>query len=82
MQRGLFDRVLGFWSEPASGRDVLARTLSSPYETNPLNINPLRDVIADLIDFERVRACERGPALHHGDQCLDRQDRGVPAARS
>ena len=30
----------------------------SPYETNPLNINPLRDALADLIDFERVRACD------------------------
>ena len=28
-----------------------------PYKTNPLNINPLRDAIDALIDFDRVRAC-------------------------
>ena len=27
------------------------------YQTNPLNINPLRDAIDALIDFDRVRAC-------------------------
>jgi NTE family protein len=31
---------------------------TSPYVVNPLNINPLRDVIDRLIDFEKVRACE------------------------
>lgn len=29
----------------------------SPYEMNPLNVNPLRSAINELIDFERVRAC-------------------------
>jgi NTE family protein len=29
----------------------------SPYHTNPLNINPLREAIDALIDFDRVRAC-------------------------
>jgi NTE family protein len=56
VQRGLFDRLIGYWSSQL-WTDVLARTFS-PYETNPLNINPLRDAIADLIDFERVRSCE------------------------
>ncbi|WP_036255196.1 patatin-like phospholipase family protein [Methylocapsa acidiphila] len=29
---------------------------ASPYEFNPLNINPLRDHLAKMIDFEKVRA--------------------------
>ncbi|PNG25571.1 patatin-like phospholipase family protein [Methylocella silvestris] len=29
---------------------------SSPYEFNPLNINPLRDHIVEMIDFDKVRA--------------------------
>lgn len=29
--------------------------LFSPYEFNPLNINPLRDVISDVVDFEVIR---------------------------
>ncbi len=31
---------------------------SSPYDFNPLNINPLRDHLVETIDFEKVRACE------------------------
>ena len=34
----------------------LASRVASPYELNPLNINPLRDVLEELVDFERVRA--------------------------
>ncbi len=30
---------------------------SSPYATNPLNLNPVGDVLDELVDFERVRAC-------------------------
>jgi NTE family protein len=36
--------------------EALARSLS-PYEFNPLNINPLRDIIEEVVDFERVRTC-------------------------
>lgn len=32
--------------------------VASPYEFNPLNLNPLRDVLQDLVDFDRVRACD------------------------
>jgi NTE family protein len=55
LQRGLFDRILGYWNS-GIWNGVLAQSFS-PYETNPLNINPLRDAIDDLIDFDRVRAC-------------------------
>jgi len=36
--------------------DIFSR-VASPYDTNPLNINPLRDLIESTIDFEKVRAC-------------------------
>jgi NTE family protein len=55
VQRSLFDHFLAFWSGEV-WMDALARRFS-PYESNPLNINPLRDAIAEIIDFERVRAC-------------------------
>lgn len=29
----------------------------SPYQLNPLNLNPLRDILDQTVDFERVRAC-------------------------
>jgi len=28
---------------------------ASPYQTNPLNLNPFKDLLAEAIDFERVR---------------------------
>ena len=46
--------MLGFWSK--AWTNVIAPRFS-PYRTNPLNINPLRDAIEALIDFDRVRAC-------------------------
>ena len=30
----------------------------SPYDLNPLDINPLREVVESCVDFEKVRACE------------------------
>jgi NTE family protein len=35
----------------------------SPYQLNPLGINPLRDILREQIDFERLRASRRGPQL-------------------
>ena len=53
-QRGLLDLVLGFWHKQ-TWTDMITGSLG-PYQTNPLNINPLRDAIDALIDFDRVRA--------------------------
>ena len=39
------------------GLDILSRLLS-PYELNPLDYNPLRDLLLKQVDFERVRSCE------------------------
>lgn len=32
--------------------------LSSPYNFNPLNVNPLKEVLEELVDFEHVRNCK------------------------
>ncbi len=31
----------------------------SPYQLNPLNLNPLRDILEATVDFDRVRGCHR-----------------------
>ena len=31
----------------------------SPYQSNPLNFNPLRQVLLNTVDFERVRRCHK-----------------------
>ena len=59
LQRAVMERILSF--TPLEGSpvqawlDTLSRYLS-PYDVNPLNINPLRDLIERFVDFERLRA--------------------------
>ena len=38
--------------------DCVGRSMS-PYQFNPLDINPLRNIVAAEVDFERVRACDK-----------------------
>jgi NTE family protein len=33
--------------------------LFSPYQFNPLDVNPLRDILAETIDFEVLRQCDK-----------------------
>jgi NTE family protein len=59
-QRTLADRLLGRWNLDRSPGYLwfgLLGRLFSPYQTNPLNHHPLRDILADQIDMEAVRAC-------------------------
>ncbi len=44
------ESYLALWADIAS-------RFASPYDFNPLNINPLKEVLEELVDFERVRAC-------------------------
>jgi len=61
-ERSLLDTMLGAWGRNGTPPGLLFfemfSKVASPYDVNPLNINPLRGVIADLIDFEKVRACD------------------------
>ncbi|CAA7626129.1 patatin-like phospholipase family protein [Magnetospirillum sp. UT-4] len=54
-------RLDGGWNLDETGAyalfDMVTR-MFSPYELNPLDINPLRDVVEDSIDFEAVRHCD------------------------
>ncbi len=43
-------------AEPAAKAYISMTRYFSPYQLNPLNLNPLRDILADQIDFERLRA--------------------------
>ena len=57
IQRSPLDRVLGRWSLETSpayvAMDLMSR-LFSPYNLNPLGLNPLRAVLAETINFERL----------------------------
>jgi NTE family protein len=59
MQRGIMDRLFGNWSFDNNpmflALDVASRFVS-PYDFNPFNINPQREVLESQVDFEAVRA--------------------------
>src|ERR1700728_3294870 len=59
MQRAVMERLLSF--TPLEGTPVQAwfdavSRYFSPYDINPLNINPLKDLIERFVDFDVVRA--------------------------
>jgi NTE family protein len=60
IQRTPLDRLMDSWSLNTSPgylmMDLLSR-LASPYELNPFNFNPVRDFLAQQIDFDSVRRC-------------------------
>jgi NTE family protein len=60
LQRGALERLFSIL--PVDGSplqtwfDAWAHSLS-PYEFNPLNINPLKELIERFVDFDAIRAC-------------------------
>ncbi len=63
LQPSLLDRCLGLGNMDTSPAwlafDNLSRMLS-PYELNPMNANPLRDILADVVDFDGLsEQCSR-----------------------
>jgi NTE family protein len=56
-KRGPFDVILGRWTLDSSpmyvAMDLMSR-LVSPYQLNPKGTNPLREILVDLVDFERL----------------------------
>lgn len=60
LQRTALDRLFGNWSLENSPAyvmmDLMAR-VASPYDMNPMNVNPLRPLLESLVDFENVRCC-------------------------
>jgi NTE family protein len=59
VQRGMMDRLFGNWSfdnNPMFLAFDVASRFVSPYDVNPFNINPLRDILESEVDFEAVRA--------------------------
>ncbi len=57
LQRSPVNVFFGDWNLDTSPTfmtfDLMSR-LVSPYEFNPLNINPLRDLVAENVDFDRL----------------------------
>jgi NTE family protein len=65
MRRTWWDRLLGNWSLEFSPGYIVSqftRQLASPYQFNPFDINPLRDLVIECFDFDVVNS-EEGPRL-------------------
>ncbi|CAM9209585.1 unnamed protein product, partial [Phaeothamnion confervicola] len=59
LRPNIFDKLLGFTSTGESPAflafDLMTRILS-PYQFNPLNLNPLRTVLQQSVDFDALRS--------------------------
>jgi NTE family protein len=62
VQRAVVERLFSFLPLEGSPMqawfDALSRYLS-PYDLNPLNINPLKELIERFVDFDAVRNCSK-----------------------
>ncbi|RIA55964.1 patatin-like phospholipase family protein [Dichotomicrobium thermohalophilum] len=61
LKRSPIDVFMGNWSvsqSPALIFMEMFQSTISPYMFNPLNINPLADILESVVDFERVRSCD------------------------
>jgi NTE family protein len=59
-ERALLDRWLGAFQFPFAGANPFLeffQRYASPYQFNPLNINPLEAFLERTVDFDRVRSC-------------------------
>jgi NTE family protein len=54
LQRGVVERLFPFVPPDGLWFGAMARMLS-PYDLNPLNINPLKELIERFVDFEAIR---------------------------
>jgi NTE family protein len=60
LQRRAVDRLFSFWPIEDTPVGLWMQALTrylSPYDFNPLNINPLKDLVGRFVDFDAVRAC-------------------------
>lgn len=61
--RMVFDGMMAFWSStPAAVMLQEAASLFAPAQLNPMDINPLRDILKRAVNFEALRA-SAGPKL-------------------
>jgi NTE family protein len=61
IRRSFIDMLTGNWSMDQSAAynwfDLASRVVS-PYDANPLDINPLLDLLEQTIDFDQVHCCQ------------------------
>ena len=61
IRRSYLDRMMGRWSLANSPGFMLSKNFLrnfSPYTVNPFGVNPLRDVVERVFDFEAINNCQ------------------------
>src|SRR3984957_20313879 len=77
LQRTPLDRFMGRWTFDTSpayvAMDLLSRVMS-PYDLNPFGFNPLRGVLTECVDFDRLARLpiKLSITLYYCDQCAHR----------
>jgi len=59
-QQNVLGQMLGNWTSDFSPTAMIADAWSrafSPYQINPFNFNPLRELLEKMIDIDAIRAC-------------------------
>jgi NTE family protein len=59
VHRGWYERAMGTWNLDESPSSIWLDQLShivSPYQSNPLNLSPLRDLLAGMLDWAALSA--------------------------
>ena len=56
--------------------DMISRFMS-PYQLNPTDANPMRDLLDEVVNFDRVRQHTGGEAISQRDQRAHRKGRSV-----
>ena len=61
IQRSMYDILMSNWSLDANPMLTMFEMMSrvvSPYQFNPLNLNPLKELLADQVSFTEVQSCQ------------------------
>lgn len=59
VHRGWYERAMGSWNIDESPSAIFVDQLShlvSPYQSNPLNLSPLRDLLGSMLDWQALTA--------------------------
>jgi NTE family protein len=59
-KRSIFDQMFGNWNIDTSPAAMMMEMMGrnfSPYQSNPLNLNPVRDILNETLDIAKVRNC-------------------------
>ena len=81
VQRRAVDRLFSFWPIEDTPVGLWMQALTrylSPYDFNPLNINPLKDLIERFVDFDAVRGCKNLATVRIRYQREERSAARVP----